>query len=753
MDRFFAVCLIVVVLAVLTIKIPSASAEISSCSSNVNPNTVEANSSSFSFEFNIDNTGGADIRWIRISRPSENFTITGYGIANWSGGRTSSSVVFTGGSIPDGDSIDITIAADTGSSEASAANWTVEVSDDPGGASLTACNGSLDVEIAGTAPDTSGPDITDLSVTDVTDSQFKVTWTTDEAADSVIQYGTTEDYGLTKTDTASLTSHSMTVDGLTKNTTYHFLVQSTDASANTAEVGDNTVVTAQNTVTTGTSTVSSTTSSSASTTVSATPTPTPTPTPKPVDRVPPQIQFETDFSKSFKEAPKISGKVTDSGGATSNGGVAAVEYSTDDGKNWLPVDNIESPNKLSTGFDYLPSIFEDGNYLIQVRAKDLTGNSGVSKSQTLIVDRLPPQVGGNLFSLGAQLLLPDETGSVVALAGLSQKITLSAVGGPISVDIQSGDKSHKLNKNPDNGLWSTDFDFQTAGVYPLKAVSVDGANNRTERVLNNVVVVRNGKVLDGDQPVEGAMVQLFYYDLLSQRFILWDGSSLSQQNPQITGRDGTYRFFAPPGKYYVQVSAPGYYNFKSGIFSLEKSTPLNTDFNLEKAPAIKLGNFSLSLSFFKQSTGTVSLQQEEIPELMKQATSDLLQKELPFINFKQGEKDIPATSLRGKMTILTFMNTWMPQTSEQLSILEGIAQNPEIRPVVVISGESPFLVEIFRKRGRYNLDIVTDRDAAMVLPLNLQSFPTHVFLDRKGVVQSIKSGVLNRDELIDNLID
>jgi len=70
-------------------------------------------------------------------------------------------------------------------------------------------------------------------------TQATITWETDEAADSQIEYGTTTAYGSsTPEDLALVTSHSVTVTGLSADTVYHFRIKSRDAAGNQAISGD-----------------------------------------------------------------------------------------------------------------------------------------------------------------------------------------------------------------------------------------------------------------------------------------------------------------------------------------------------------------------------------------------------------------------------------------------------------------------------------------------------------------------------------
>jgi len=65
-----------------------------------------------------------------------------------------------------------------------------------------------------------------------------ITWTSSNAATSRVDYGLTSTYGTFVTNASSVTSHSMTLTGLTANTAYHYKVTSIDAYAQSASSGD-----------------------------------------------------------------------------------------------------------------------------------------------------------------------------------------------------------------------------------------------------------------------------------------------------------------------------------------------------------------------------------------------------------------------------------------------------------------------------------------------------------------------------------
>ncbi len=81
--------------------------------------------------------------------------------------------------------------------------------------------------------------ITNLQSGPVTTSSSQVTWTTNVAADSSVDYGTTSAYGnSTQVNSVMVTSHQMTVSGLAAGTTYYYQVNSTDSKGNHGHGGN-----------------------------------------------------------------------------------------------------------------------------------------------------------------------------------------------------------------------------------------------------------------------------------------------------------------------------------------------------------------------------------------------------------------------------------------------------------------------------------------------------------------------------------
>ncbi|MEK6287230.1 MAG: fibronectin type III domain-containing protein [Acidobacteriota bacterium] len=92
--------------------------------------------------------------------------------------------------------------------------------------------------------DTTPPVISGVAASGITTNSATITWSTNEASDTQVEFGTTTGYGKSTAVNASLgTSHTALLTGLSANTSYHYRVKSKDASGNLAASGDFTFAT------------------------------------------------------------------------------------------------------------------------------------------------------------------------------------------------------------------------------------------------------------------------------------------------------------------------------------------------------------------------------------------------------------------------------------------------------------------------------------------------------------------------------
>ena len=114
--------------------------------------------------------------------------------------------------------------------------WRVVAVDNAGNSRESGSSNSVTV-------DTVAPSPSQVSVTGVTTGTATISWSSSEAASTLVEYGATDAYGAAtaEADTSPrATSHSVALAGLTPGTTYHYRVGGQDQAGNLGVSGDNT---------------------------------------------------------------------------------------------------------------------------------------------------------------------------------------------------------------------------------------------------------------------------------------------------------------------------------------------------------------------------------------------------------------------------------------------------------------------------------------------------------------------------------
>src|SRR5437870_4525381 len=92
--------------------------------------------------------------------------------------------------------------------------------------------------------DNTPPLISTVSASSISSAGALITWATNKASDSQVEYGLTTAYGSsTPLNSSLLTAHAVTLTGLLGTTTYHYRVKSRDAAGNLATSADFTLTT------------------------------------------------------------------------------------------------------------------------------------------------------------------------------------------------------------------------------------------------------------------------------------------------------------------------------------------------------------------------------------------------------------------------------------------------------------------------------------------------------------------------------
>lgn len=476
-----------------------------------------------------------------------------------------------------------------------------------------------------------------------------------------------------------------------------------------------------------TTSTTSTAPTSTSTTTTSTATPTPTPFIAPTVAINP-----------ISPAPQTGAKITVTGSYTPGTlPVSRVEVSFDNGLTWF------LPQTSGNEFIVTLENLDDGNYPVLARAIDTSDKTGQSNIQTLLIDNLPPVVGGSAFALGPQVLLPDSKGVVEVSANTPIKTALSTRGGVIKAEVKVDGKVFPLSTVPGTNIWTGDMAFTRAGVKNLIVTAVDGVGKTTERSIGSLLVKPNGSVTNKDQKqaVKDASVSVFFFDPNSQSWVLWDALSYGQTNPKKVDSNGNYSFMVPAGRYFVQTDAPGYKQAQSNIIDFANTSVLNNNFVTSPSTNVLSNVLPPDMSATSNQQTQANLQ------------SNVIGKSAPNFKLASSSGELTPADFKGKKTVFTFFATWAPNSVEQALILQKLSTllAPNQKMLGIALQETAATTETFLKRGGYNFTSVSDQDGFTAEDYKVGVLPYHVFIDTKGEIKEISSGLLTELEILKKL--
>lgn len=205
----------------------------------------------------------------------------------------------------------------------------------------------------GNAADTSAPIITAVSVSNASSSSVTIGWTTNEAANSKVYYGTSTPLNLAsasvKSDAGLVTAHSLGLTGLLPSTTYYFVVESSDGAGNTSKSSE----------------------TSFATTVAP-----------PVDTTAPII--------SAISVNNISTSSASVGWNTNEAADGKVYYGTATPLNLATAGSQANTSLLTSRTIGLSSLSPNTTYYYVVVSKDAAGNTATSSETSFTTNALPP---------------------------------------------------------------------------------------------------------------------------------------------------------------------------------------------------------------------------------------------------------------------------------------------------------------------------------------------------------------------------
>ena len=748
---------IYVVVAVLMLAVfPHSALASTACYATISPTTLPPGTQGV-VQFDIQNTGTQNITWIKVQQPDANYDINGISQSGWIDSTTNTGTVLTGSTLAPSATYSFQLALQTGPQNDPPTDWIIQTSSDSTGVGAVGCSGQLTSTITTptAAPTPNGE--SNIGVTYISYNSATISWTSVASSTSYVYYGLDNTYGSTATVSGYSVTHSVTLTGLSPSTIYHYKVAGTDINGNNYFSDDNTFATPQ--APPPPPPVAPPPVKPAPSTGSGAVAPPPPPlayTPPaqssvvvpvtPNDTEPPTINFAPFADKPYYAPPPMTLNAHD------NGALARLDYSTDDGRDWLPIYKVTGLSTQNATASFTPELNQDGNYLIKVRATDSNGNQAISKAQTLVIDRLPPQFGNLVVAFGSQLLQADGNESLSVAAGTVYKVTGQAVGGPTTVDLIATNyagrsKTFSLAVSPTNGLWDGALSFENGGIYKLSVHTVDGAGNNIERSLGQVSVIPNGVVSDSKgRPLANTTVTVFYLEPSTNRWTVWDAAPYGETNPQLVSK-GNYSFMVPPGQYYVQASASGYGTVLSQRFRVTSPQSLTMGFMLSSHTVFTIGKHRLSFPSW-----SVINEVPVKPLQLLSTKNKLIGTKLPNFNLpKINGGTLQPLDLYGRPTVLTILNTWAPSGLDQLAAMQAASTNPNIAVVPLIEGERLEAVKAYLQLAGLPIDAVVDEDNTVAQILASGFGPKHIFIDRNGRIKKVMVGVLSEEELLQEL--
>src|SRR5439155_684592 len=212
--------------------------------------------------------------------------------------------------------------------------------------------------------DNAAPIISSVASSSIGSSSGTISWTTNEASDTQVEYGTSLAYGqISALNSAMVTSHNISLIGLSASTLFHHRVRSKDGSGNLAVSGDFTFTT------------------------QAAP-----------DTTPPTVSVTAPANGAT-----VSGTVTVSASTSDNVGVAGVQFKLD-GAN-LGAEDTSNSHSVS----WNTTAAANGPHTLAAVARDAAGNTATSAAVNVTVsnsvpDTTPPTVPTGLTATAVSLL-------------------------------------------------------------------------------------------------------------------------------------------------------------------------------------------------------------------------------------------------------------------------------------------------------------------------------------------------------------
>lgn len=415
--------------------------------------------------------------------------------------------------------------------------------------------------------DVTPPIISNIALSNITETSARVGWSTDEPSTSTVNYGQTPEYGSAQSEAALVTAHSVLLTGLLGGTLYHFRVVSADASGNSAASTDQTLTTAPDvTSPPNVNNFRVVSKTENSLTLAWDP-------PASPDYQGVKIQMG---NSDYPGTPSSGTGVYDGQGTTAT--VSGLAFGTtyfftafayDAVRNYAS-GALASGTTLTVAPPPLPPPPPEG--VTPPPPEGVTPPPvevpavTVPEFERVTLDDL------HFLVVGRSLELPITDSSIRALQNLAITVSIARADfarEPLRVVLNVGGSSYLLETTLHGDALEAGFALpEEIGNLP-GAVIVQYEDGTEDAVEFSFLVDPYGTVYEtlggASIPVPESRVTLYAED--GGRFV-WDASVFNQENPQEVGNDGAFAFLVPPGTYSLEAVKPGYRKGESPVFEV-----------------------------------------------------------------------------------------------------------------------------------------------------------------------------------------
>ncbi|MBI2862681.1 MAG: TlpA family protein disulfide reductase [Chloroflexi bacterium] len=106
--------------------------------------------------------------------------------------------------------------------------------------------------------------------------------------------------------------------------------------------------------------------------------------------------------------------------------------------------------------------------------------------------------------------------------------------------------------------------------------------------------------------------------------------------------------------------------------------------------------------------------------------------------------------LRGQPVWINFWATWCPPCRAEAPDLQAVYAEESSKGLTVVAisiGEDTETVRAYVKRVGFTFTIGLDQTIAIAARYRIMGIPTHIFVDREGIIQAIRVGGLSREAM------